>query len=295
MTAPTAPISFARLGNYSFRINPSQIFVPYEVNSTVIPTIGGRVVQVYGVTTGDLTVQGLFGEDRAAGKPSWDLAREFQAAIAQMVQTQSRPPTPAQLQGTDATPINAPIRFVYQDAKHNFDFMVYIKSLKDVADGGFVVSHETGKYSYGYTLTLFIVNDNSGKLTQVATDQFIARLSAGLGWKRTPYNGPMTKAELQAYLQANSPQDPTLHGLVLKEFNDAAQGTIYAGQGNGTLPGAAAVANAPLTPGNTTVTPSGDSGTAPAAAPKPPNTPSNTPGALPGTGIVGSGGSGAPR
>jgi hypothetical protein len=83
-------------------------------------------------------------------------------------------------------------------------------------------------------MTLFIVEDNTGQLAKIAKDQFIDRLSNGLGWQRTSYQGHMTIADLQAYLQKNSP-DGTIHGLILKEFQNASAGQIP-GLGSATNP-----------------------------------------------------------
>lgn len=247
-------MAFAQLGSYSFRIAPSQVLFTYSVDTSVINTVGGRVVQVYGSTIGDITVQGLFGQERTGGmRDSWQLAEEFQAAIASMVAQQSKIPTGLQIQGRDPTPMHQPVRFVYNDAPgaantglpvHNWDCMVYIKSLRDVSANDAVVEHATGKYSYGYTLTLFVVQDNSGTLKTAAVNNFIDRLADGVGWQRTRYNGPMDKAELQAYIDANSP-DGTIHGLVLQEFNDASEGAYFEQQGAATnpTPGGAATAN----------------------------------------------------
>jgi hypothetical protein len=232
-------MAFCQLGDYSFRIAPSSVIFPFEVDSTVINTVGGRVVQVYGVTLGDMVVQGLFGQERTGQtRDSWQLAEEFQERIGQMVIKQSTPPTTGQLAGYDRTPMHEPLRFVFNDDSverrqaglpiHNWDFQVYIKKLEDSDGSGYTVTHETGKFSYGYTLTLFIVEDNSRTLRQVAVDKFINRLAAGVGWKRSEYNGPMTTDELEAYVKQNSP-DGTIHGLVLKQFQDASSGSSLPG------------------------------------------------------------------
>lgn len=235
----------AQLGNYTFRIDPSQVFFAYEVDTQVINTVGGRVVQVYGVTLGDITVQGLFGQEHIpGGRDSWEMAEEFQQAIALMVQQQSQAPTDLQMQGRDPTTMHPPVRFFYNDGAHDWDMMVYIKDLKDVGAGDYTIEHATGKYSYGYTLTLFIVQDNSRQLHEVAMDSFISRLSEGVGWKRTVYNGPMDKAELEAYVKANSP-DGTIHGLVLKKYTDAATGAYFDPGGAAQLQAAQNAANSP--------------------------------------------------
>lgn len=240
-TAPAAPTGtvgtpgVCTLGDLTFRVGPSQIAWEYHMDSTVINTIGGRVVQVYGATLSDLTVQGLFGQRYSRSgnviplsSSSMEMARAFATQIQQMVDRQGQRPSKEQLIRTDRTPMNPTVRFTYTgDGVHQWDFQVYIKSLQDITDPGYALSHSTGKYSYGYNLTLFIVEDHTGELTKVATDDYIERLSKGIGWQRTTYNGPMTKEELQKYLQANSP-DGTIHGLILKEYEDAAKGAIPA-------------------------------------------------------------------
>lgn len=257
-------MSFCQLGDYQFRISPSSVVFPFEVDSTVITTVGGRVVQVYGVTLGDMTIQGLFGQERTGQtRDSWQLAEEFQTKMAALVQQQSAAPSTGQLAGYDVTTMHPPHRFIYQDATHNWDFMVYIKDLQDVSDGDYTISHATGKFSYGYTLTLFIVEDNSRILRQVAVDKFISRLSEGVGWKRTAFNGPMTKAELENYVRQNSP-DGTIHGLILKQFQDA---SYLTGSGTGVIPGGTTTATqAQNALGGTSTTPAPTTATGSAQA-----------------------------
>lgn len=233
-------MAYCQLGDYTFRIMPSSVVFPFEVDSTVINTVGGRVVQVYGVTLGDMVVQGLFGQERAGlQRDSWELAEEFSLRMGDLVKKQSSQPSTSQLAGIDSTQMHPPHRFIFNDDSperraaglpiHNWDFNVYIKSVQDVTNPDFTVSHETGKFSYGYTLTLFIVEDNSRVLRQVAVDKFIQRLAAGVGWKRTEYNGPMTMDELEKYVKENSP-DGTIHGLVLKALQDSSAGPTPGGQ-----------------------------------------------------------------
>lgn len=222
----------ASLGGLRFRIDPSQVAIPYEMNVAVTPTVGGRVVQVHGVTFGDMTIRGLFGQDRVNKRESWQLAEDFAISIQRLVDKQSARPTMAQLTGTDPTPMHPTLRFLYNDENsptrrglpvHDWDFNVYIKSLKDI-DGGATISHSPGKFSYGYTLTLFIQQDNTGKLAQVAQNAFIDRLSKGLGWKRGPYNGLMTAADLASYLQSKGAAD--IHSYVLQQYQNSVTGTV---------------------------------------------------------------------
>jgi hypothetical protein len=237
-------MSFCSLGDYQFRIEPSNVVFPFEVDYTVIPTVGGRVVQVYGVTVGDMIVQGLFGQERTGqNRESWELAEEFQTAMGKIVKAQSAMPSMGQLAGYDPKTMHPPVRFLFNDDTperrasgqpiHTWDFQVYVKNLQDSVNPEYAVEHSTGKFSYGYTLTLFIVEDNSRVLRQVAADKFIERLATGVGWKRTVYNGPMDMEELTKYVKENSP-DGTIHGLVLDRAQKAANGEL--------LPGGAATA-----------------------------------------------------
>lgn len=228
----------ASLGGVRFRIDPSQVSIPYKMNVAVTPTVGGRVVQVHGVTFGDMTIRGLFGQDRTNRRESWQLAEDFSTAVGKLVDRQSARPTMAQLTGTDPTPMHPTLRFLYNDESspsrrglpvHDWDFNVYIKSLREI-EGESTVSHTTGKFSYGYTLTLFIVQDNTGKLAQVAQNAFIDRLSKGLGWKRGPYNGLMTAADLASYLQSKGAAD--IHSYVLQQYQNSVTGTVPGQGGN---------------------------------------------------------------
>jgi hypothetical protein len=218
----------ASLGGVRFRIDPSQVSIPYKMNVAVTPTVGGRVVQVHGVTFGDMTIRGLFGQDRANRRESWQLAEDFSTAVGKLVDKQSARPTMAQLTGADPTPMHPALRFLYNDENsstrrglpvHDWDFNVYVKSLREI-EGESTVSHTTGKY----TLTLFIVQDNTGKLAQVAQNAFIDRLSKGLGWKRGPYNGLMTAADLASYLQSKGAAD--IHSYVLQQYQNSVTGTF---------------------------------------------------------------------
>lgn len=222
----------ASLGGIRFRIDPSQVSIPYKMNVAVTPTVGGRVVQVHGVTFGDMTIRGLFGQDRVNRRESWQLAEDFSTAVGKLVDKQSARPTMAQLTGDDPTPMHPTLRFLYNDENsttrrglpvHDWDFNVYVKSLREI-EGESTISHTTGKFSYGYTLTLFIVQDNTGKLAQVAQNAFIDRLSKGLGWKRGPYNGLMTAADLASYLQGKGAAD--IHSYVLQQYQNSVTGTV---------------------------------------------------------------------
>jgi hypothetical protein len=191
-------------------------------------------------------VQGLFGQERTGqNRESWQLAEEFSTDIRRLAIEQSRPPTMAQLSGMDKErPMHRTWRFHYSDDSHLWDFQVYIKGLQDIAAPDASVAHQTGKFSHGYNLTLLLQQDNTGKLAAVAKNAFIERLTKGLGWQRTAYQGHMTIADLQAYLTKNSP-DGTIHGLVLEQFQNASGGQVPGyGTANNPVPGGVGTINA---------------------------------------------------
>jgi hypothetical protein len=217
-------MSFATLGfaggpKAAFRIDPSQIAWDFQVHTSVTETVGGRVVQVTGATLSDITVSGLYGEDRGRGRAApgadhpgapWRLAEEFVAQIRAMMAWQSGGAT---VQGQATRP---PAVFAY--APMGWRFRVYIKSLAD-SDGG-AVTHQVGKIGYGYTLALFIVQGDSdtlavaggaggvvGAARSAAIDAYISRVADGVGWHYSPYNGgtpAATAADPAA--QTGSPQ-----------------------------------------------------------------------------------------
>lgn len=184
-----------------FRIDPSRIDWSFQINTSVTNTVGGRVVQVNGATLSDVVISGLYGERRdqsaapgEANHPgvSWELARRFEQKIRELMDWQSRDANLHQRMHQTAI-------FEYQPK--GWKFRVYLKDFKD-PDGGGTVTMRPGKFSHGYTLTLFVVQDDSTKLIEAgsvngvidaakkqAIDSYISRISSGIGWKPTIYNG----------------------------------------------------------------------------------------------------------
>lgn len=192
----SAGMRHAKLGDYTFRLDPDAISFPYQIDYSVIDTIGGQVIQVLGATTGDITIEASFGEIRNGKNPKrpHQLASEFHSRIKQMMDEQ-----------TDLTMGRGhrPIRFTYHDGTHDWDFMVLIKAIAD-ADGNGSLNHATGKINYRYTLTLFVVQERSLKLRKIATDKFIARISNGMGWKASGFNGSMLTQDAIDFIRKNS-------------------------------------------------------------------------------------------
>lgn len=167
------------------------------MQSNVIETIGGRVIQVLGASLDDLTVQGSLGEnhaDKAAGE-SWQQAQVFLTTVTAIMEQQASDATQNAL-------MHPPAVFTYPPKGWRWN--VYVKALTD-PDGNSSLILKPGKANQRYVLTLFIVNESAsltaagttanGALAQQssqAISQFMARISDGVGWTANKYTGIYT-------------------------------------------------------------------------------------------------------
>lgn len=189
-----ASLGFSGGPSVNFRIDPTSVEWNFTVNTTVIDTVAGRVVQVLGATLSDVSISGSYGQDVRKGKDgeSWKLAEAFSNAIRKIQEHQSR-------DAREHRMMHQPATFVY--SPRGWRFGVYVKDLSDATMDG-SVGHRSGKFSYDYRLTLFIVDPRSDDLTlagmingdlskarQRAIDEYIARISEGIGWHFSQYNG----------------------------------------------------------------------------------------------------------
>jgi hypothetical protein len=114
---------------------------------------------------------------------------------------------------------------------------VWLLDFTEPGGMGTAVNTSEANFAPKWLLTFFVVDDN-GKLKTVAEDAYIARLSAGIGWKRTIYNGPMGWDEVHtalAKVQAHNFREYLSIGYGLTN----PQSTGQAGQttGGGSTPG----------------------------------------------------------
>ncbi|MDQ1041404.1 hypothetical protein QFZ75_007906 [Streptomyces sp. V3I8] len=215
-----ASLGFAGGPQLTFRINPSSIDWGFDIHSSVTPTVGGRVVQITGATLRDLTVTGYLGEDRRAGASpdgladhagaSWRLHEVFMRRCRQIMDHQSRDASRAGM-------MHAPAIFNYPD--RDWRWQVYLKSVEDL-DGSASIEHRTGKYSHGYKLTLFIVQSGSASLVTAGQNSseidgaqakaiaaYIERISEGIGWRQSQYNGGLSDADSQKETDKGQQED----------------------------------------------------------------------------------------
>ncbi len=196
-------MALASLDGLTFRINPNSIKWNFQINTSVTNTLGGRVVQVLGATLSDIQVGGDFGQDnRKKGDDglSWKLAEQFMSDLRDKALKQT---TEVNVQGKSKRTLPT-LDFRFPD--YGWHFGVYIKGVSG-GDSAAAISHSTGKFSYSYVISLFVVEDRSdttitagGSMTsnkgvidkkkQEAIASYIARISAGVGWKKSEYNDP---------------------------------------------------------------------------------------------------------
>lgn len=171
----------AVLNGVPFRIDPTSISWPFTVKTSSSKTIGGKVVQVFGTQLGDLTVSGTFGVGGQAEQ------REFLARMKKLGDNQM-----------DRFPKVSPNPYRFSWPSRGWDFQVYLKRYSEPG-GDSSVDERIDNISPRWTIVLFIASDNLN-LKKVATDTFIDRLSDGIGWKQTRYNGPADFTEVGAAL-----------------------------------------------------------------------------------------------
>lgn len=206
-----------QLGDLKWRVDPNSIDWSFQLDTAVINTLGGQVVQILGATLSDLVITGDFGQLRGKNpQVSWQLAAAFHQKIKQLMDRQTLPArTVGQSQSkgargharrtgilSDAGIVHDPLKLTYHDGVHDWTFRVLIKALDD-NDGSGSLNITNGKFAYQYKLTLFIVQADSDVVGKVASDYFLSRISDGLGWKQSKFNGPQSSADAQSFIQAN--------------------------------------------------------------------------------------------
>jgi hypothetical protein len=193
----TATLGYPGGPSVAFRVDPDLIDWTWSVQTNVIETIGGRVIQVLGARLDDLTVQGSLGQDHsdpAAGQ-SWQQAQAFLTTVTAIMEQQAS-------DATDNALMHPPAVFTYPPKGWRWN--VYVKSLTD-PDGSSSLVLKPGKANQRYVLTMFIVNESSAltvagtgetgalaQQSQQAIAQFMARISDGVGWTANKYTGIYT-------------------------------------------------------------------------------------------------------
>lgn len=166
----------ASINGIAFDVDPQEIRWDYDVKTAVFNTIGGKVIQLYGWSMGDLVIGGHFG-----GKDPIASQRRFFSLMRRLAERQTSKV------GRQA---GSPARFRWPE--QGWDFWVYIKSMQQKG-AGVAIERNVQHFAPQYQLTFFIYQDN-GDIVEVASQsakaRYLQRLSAGLGWEQSQYNGP---------------------------------------------------------------------------------------------------------
>jgi roadblock/LC7 domain-containing protein len=195
MASGNATLGYEGGPSITFRINPNSIQWNFQVNTFVQPTVGGRVVQVNGATLNNIELIGSYGEVKAgqttASKVSWELAEQFLAGVRLIMDKQAE--DASVYDKMQPPPVfNFPLK--------GWRFSVYLLAIEDPKGGA--ITHSPDHFSHEYKIVLFIVEDLSqsvvkvgkngviGAKKQEAINNYISRLSDGVGWVASEYNGP---------------------------------------------------------------------------------------------------------
>lgn len=177
----------ALFANRMFRIDPKEVSWSFTIKASDKPTVGGKVIQIFGVKMSDMVVTGEFG---VAG---WKQQEKFLAEMKAIADEQRD-------RSGQSQSVFDPHRFIYP--ARGWDFMVYLKGYSN-PDGGRSVTHSNTIINPKWRLNFVVVQDNSG-ITKTYGDIYLARLSKGIGWKQTGFNGPLGMAEFNATLEGRS-------------------------------------------------------------------------------------------
>lgn len=162
-------MSTALLSGVPMRLNPRRVSGSFEIRTNELQTIGGKVVQVYGTAYGPLRIEGSFGVG----------GREEQLRFLETIKSVTKHVA----SNNDAKPLS------FQWPERGWNFQVYLSDYSSTDGGEKAVTLSEKIVAPTWALTLVIVHD--GGLKKAAIDKYIARLSEGIGWKQTSYNGPL--------------------------------------------------------------------------------------------------------
>lgn len=168
----------ASLDGIPMRINPTSVRWPYTMKLATKSTMGGKVFQIYGVSLGDLTIEGVFG----VGGP--EAQREFFDRIVGIMEAQI--PT---------APNPDPVQFMWPE--RGWDFWCYVKGLTQVGASTSIYA-SNADFNPKFRLTLFIQQDN-GDIKRAVQDSaaaaIVARFANQMGWASSDWNGPPVLAD----------------------------------------------------------------------------------------------------
>lgn len=197
----------ATLGGRALPSDPDSVNLSFSMKTSDTKAVGGKVIQVYGVTLSNLTITGGFPDRMRKGRvsASWEeqlIFREWVDAVATRTETTPDPQT---------------LRFRWPYKSFDLDVFIVNYQSPDSYDS---TDDSADKVLHRWQLDLFIVTDRTKVVVKGIRDLYIKRLMDGVGWKRTDYNGP-TEADLDALLKGR-----TIEQFLEDEANQAARGNL---------------------------------------------------------------------
>jgi hypothetical protein len=182
--------SGASIDGMNFVVNPQTVQWNYTAKIGTQKTIGGKVIQLLGFNMGDLIVRGQYPGRSTMWNQRKFLERISAIADSQVPKIGNKPPVP--------------VRFKWPD--QGWDFWVFVKAL--IQDGSSVsIERNEAMFSPTYTLTMFVYEDNGNIVKAVqgsAQVKFLQRITAGMGWTQTDWNGPMKIEDVSATLAGST-------------------------------------------------------------------------------------------
>ena len=152
----------ATLDGIPFDIDPHTVTWDYRVHIADKPYLGGKVIQVFGSSIGDITIAGKYGRG--------DLLAKQLAFLSRMKALGNQ-----RLSDLKA----APSRFTWPEQQ--WDMQVLLMNVSQLV-------HDPGEIAPDWQITLFPVT-GTDSLKTAAVTTFIERLSAGIGWRPGAFNG----------------------------------------------------------------------------------------------------------
>ncbi len=193
------------LGGHPLMVNPEEVRWNFKMKVADTAAMGGKVIQIIGLSMSDITVRGRYSPDKSKGDTeSWEAGMRFREWVKVVAKDN------ASSGGANTT------RFTYPP--RGWDFDVHIKSIS-------AVKIEVGATAMEWDLTLVPVGSAATEVVKGIKDLYIKRLMDGVGWKQTDYNGPMTQAIVDEQLGGQSAQ-----GLYETELGES----FLAGAGSST-------------------------------------------------------------
>jgi hypothetical protein len=180
----------ASIAGIPFDVNPKGVSWDYSVKTSSTKTVGGKVIQIYGVRMGDITVTGTF------GKNGVERQRAFFKKISPIVDGQVP---------TFKNPAPASVPFLWPE--RGWAVNVFVKSLQQPG-AGVSIQNTVQTVAPGFQMVLFPESGNSDVLAAVANSvqaKYLSRITDGLGWRSTGWNGNIAGAdELASTLEGAS-------------------------------------------------------------------------------------------